>query len=141
MKFNQILFTEAALAGFATLWFVENVLGMSITHHAGGGATGFHAGCAPNADPGRSNPSPGWYTEGANSSGGAGWTGTAGHHHCNWQDKCCFCTDVKKCIASKTPPTRPGDCRPDWGTSGYLGGGQYPKTADFSACPAGTAPQ
>lgn len=104
----------------------------------GGGATGFHAGCSPDANPGGN--SPGWYTEGANSSGGAGWTGRPGHHHCDWKKKCCFCTDVKKCIAKNVPPFRPGDCRPDWGTTGYLGGGRYPSHPDFSKCPAGTGP-
>jgi hypothetical protein len=95
-------------------------------------------GCSATAFAGNGN-SPGWYTEGANSSGGAGWGGAAGHHHCDWKAPCCYCTDVKKCISSGTPPQTPGSCRPDWGTSGYLGGGSYPATADFSKCPAGTA--
>lgn len=97
---------------------------------AGDVATGFHAGCARDANPGGN--SPGWYTQGSNKEGL--------HHHCDWKQKCCFCTDVPKCIASGTPPWRPGDCRPDWGTASYLGGGPYPATADFSKCPAGTGP-
>jgi hypothetical protein len=105
---------------------------------AAAGGVGQGAGCSPDANPGGN--SPGWYTEGANSSGGAGWTGKAGHHHCDWKKQCCFCTDVPKCIRTGTPPQQPGSCRPDWGTTGYLGGGQYPKAADFSKCPAGTAP-
>lgn len=96
------------------------------------------AGCSPDANPGGN--SLGWYTEGANSSGGAGWTGKAGHHHCDWKKQCCFCTDVPKCLKNNVPPQQPGSCRPDWGTSGYLGGGSYPKAADFSKCPAGTGP-
>lgn len=108
------------------------------THQAGSGAagggpgdvaTGFHTGCAKTANPGGN--SPGWYTQGP-------WG--PGHHHCDWKQKCCFCTDVPKCIKSGTPPWRPGDCRPDWGTSGYLGGGPYPSSFSFSQCPPGTAP-
>lgn len=94
-------------------------------------ATGFHSGCPKNANPGGN--SLGWYTQGSNAA--------HLHHHCDWKQKCCFCTDVQKCIRSGVPPFRPGDCRPDWGTAGYLGGGgNYPKTADFSKCPAGTLP-
>lgn len=84
--------------------------------------------CSAYVDKGNS---PGWYTAGPNGSG---------HHHCDWNSPCCFCTDPPKCKSSGTPPTKAGSCRPDWGTSGYLGGGPYPKNADWTQCPAGTLP-
>lgn len=96
-------------------------------------------GCSLTAFVDKGN-SPGWYTAGANASGGSGWGGSSGHHHCDWKSPCCFCTDPPKCIKSGTPPQTPGSCRPDWGTQGYLGGGPYPTNADFSKCPPGTAP-
>lgn len=134
-KFNQshlVLLGVGAVAGVAILSRAK-VTADAATIDAS--ATG---GCSLTAFVDKGN-SPGWYTAGANSSGGAGWGGAAGHHHCDWKSPCCFCTDIKKCISSGTPPQQPGSCRPDWGTSGYLGGGPYPSTADFSACPAGTA--
>ena len=142
MKTQLTTFTGAAVAGLAGAWLLQHIIPGDveydirqflggISHQAGGvgTATGFHAGCSPTANPGGN--SPGWYTQGP-------WG--PGHHHCDWKSKCCFCTDVPKCIKSGTPPQQPGSCRPDWGTSGYLGGGNYPSTADFSKCPAGTGP-
>ena len=73
--------------------------------------------------------SPGWYTEGPNGSG---------HHHCVAHTAGCFCTDPPKCVSQGVPPTSAGECKPQFGTKSYLGGGPYPTTADFSKCPAGT---
>ena len=97
-----------------------------------------HAAAAGGASANPGGNSPGWYTEGANTSAGSGWTGSPGHHHCDWKAPGCYCTDVPKCISSGTPPFAAGQCKPQWGTSGYVGGGNYPSTADFSKCPQGT---
>lgn len=75
--------------------------------------------------------SPGWYTSGSN-------VGGQGHHHCIAHTAGCYCTDPPKCVSQGVPPTSAGECRPDFGTKSYLGGGPYPATADFSKCPAGT---
>jgi hypothetical protein len=107
----------------------------------GGNARPYKSGAAPRTGSASANPggnSPGWYTEGANTSAGSGWTGSPGHHHCDWKAPGCYCTDVPKCISSGTPPFAAGQCKPQWGTSGYVGGGNYPATADFSKCPPGT---
>lgn len=108
-----------------------------------GSGSGCNSGapdCSCTAAAGGGN-SPGWYTAGANASSGSGWGGAPGHHHCDWRAKCCFCTDVPKCIKSGTPPQKPGSCRPDWGTAGYVQkGGPYPATANFRQCPSGTGP-
>ena len=90
------------------------------------------------ASPNPGGNSPGWYTIGSNTSAGSGWTGSPGHHHCDWKAPGCYCTDPPKCISSGTPPFAAGQCKPQWGTSGYVGGGNYPATADFSKCPPGT---
>lgn len=71
--------------------------------------------------------SPGWYTEGPNGSG---------HHHCVAYTAGCYCTDPPKCNSQGVPPQSRAQCRPDFGTKSYLGGGPYPTTADFSKCPA-----
>lgn len=148
MKSQYMTLGQTAIAGFVALWLLER---FGIGHHAGAGSAaaggGAQGGCntgAPNcsctANSGSGN-SPGWYTAGANASSGSGWGGAPGHHHCDWNAQCCFCTDVPKCIKSGVPPTKKGSCRPDWGTAGYVqAGGPYPKTADFSQCPAGTGP-
>ena len=74
--------------------------------------------------------SPGWYTEGPQGSG---------HHHCVAHTAACYCTDPPKCVSQGVPPTSAGECKPQFGTTGYLGvSSGYPKTADFSKCPAGT---
>jgi len=82
---------------------------------------------------------PGWYTSGANSSSGQGWTGSAGHHHCKKGQPDCWCTDPRKCVAQGVPPTAPGECKPQWGTKQWLGGGNYPSSPQSQYCPPGTA--
>lgn len=78
--------------------------------------------------------SPGWYTSGPN-------TGNAGHHHCVKGQPDCWCTDPRKCVAQGVPPG-PGQCRPEFGTKEYLGGGQYPSQSQLpqqiALCPPGT---
>lgn len=143
MNQRYLVLGQAAIAGFVSLWVIEEILGINVKHQAAAGAGTCNDGapnCSCTAAAGSGN-SPGWYTAGANKPSGSGWGGSAGHHHCDWKSPCCFCTDVKKCISSGTPPTRKGSCRPDWGTAGYVdAGGPYPKTADFSVCPPGTGP-
>lgn len=79
--------------------------------------------------------SPGWYTIGPN-------TGGQGHHHCVAGTSGCYCTDPAKCVSQGVPPTAPGQCKPEFGTKQYLGGGPYPDQSQLpqqiAKCPAGT---
>lgn len=99
--------------------------GTAPTHSSS--STGYNTGSGGG---GYGGGSPGWYTSGPQGSG---------HHHCVAHTSGCYCTDPPKCSSQGVPPTGAGECKPQFGTTGYLGvSSGYPKTADFSKCPAGT---